>query len=230
MPPPSFLLQLLEVLTTSQFARSKATTIPIVLDRQSEERSLFQISIPRDGEFLAPTSASAKMPAFQRNTFRSSSDMGKAGMRYRALMAKYPFFTFGLPFILVIVGGSFVLTPATAVRYERQDRKVRQMTKEEELGVRRSARKVDMREEYNVSSFTCPVKSSWEDLPDTDDRDSGWLEPRIWRIGSRNASRGFRARTTAFFEPEFPYEWEGIVIDVHTSLAKTGPSWKEKSG
>ena len=92
------------------------------------------------------------MPAFQNNKFRGAGDMGKAGARYRALLAKRPFLTFGLPFMAVIVAGSFVLTPATAVRYERHDRKVRQMTKEEELGVRRGARKVDMREEYNVSA------------------------------------------------------------------------------
>lgn len=57
---------------------------------------------------------------------------------------------FGLPFMGIIVAGSFVLTPATAVRYEKHDRKVRQMTKDEELNVRRSARKVDMKEEYYV--------------------------------------------------------------------------------
>ncbi|KAL7818231.1 cytochrome c oxidase assembly protein COX16 [Trichoderma gracile] len=74
-------------------------------------------------------------------------------MRYRALMSKHPFLTFGLPFIAVIVAGSFVLTPATAIRYEKHDRKVRQMTKEEELNVRRAARKVDMKEEYYVSSY-----------------------------------------------------------------------------
>ncbi|CRK39915.1 hypothetical protein BN1723_016684, partial [Verticillium longisporum] len=49
-----------------------------------------------------------------------------------------------------MVAGSFVLTPATAIRYEKHDRKVRQLTKEEELGLRKSARRVDMREEYYV--------------------------------------------------------------------------------
>ncbi|KAL7800154.1 cytochrome c oxidase assembly protein COX16 [Trichoderma ceciliae] len=63
-------------------------------------------------------------------------------------MAKHPFLTFGLPFIAVIVAGSFVLTPATAIRYEKHDRKVRQLTKDEELNVRRAARKVDMKDEY----------------------------------------------------------------------------------
>jgi len=90
------------------------------------------------------------MPTFQSNKFRGAGDAGRFGMRYRALMNKHPFLTFGLPFMAVVIAGSFVLTPATAIRYERHDRKVRQMTKEEELGVRRSARKVDMKEEYYV--------------------------------------------------------------------------------
>ncbi|KFH47534.1 Cytochrome c oxidase assembly protein-like protein [Hapsidospora chrysogenum ATCC 11550] len=88
------------------------------------------------------------MGTFQSNKFRSSADMSRVGMRYRAIMNKHPFLTFGLPFLAVVIAGSFVLTPATAIRYERYDRKVRQMTKEEELNVRRAPRKVDMREEY----------------------------------------------------------------------------------
>ncbi|GAB0137108.1 Cytochrome oxidase assembly [Epichloe bromicola] len=88
------------------------------------------------------------MPTFQSNRFRASGDASSIGSQYRRLMTKHPFVMFGLPFIAVVVAGSFVLTPATAIRYERHDRKVRQMTKEEELGVRRAARKVDMKEEY----------------------------------------------------------------------------------
>ncbi|KAM0476388.1 hypothetical protein ACHAPE_002385 [Trichoderma viride] len=88
------------------------------------------------------------MGTFQNKTFRSSADAGRIGMKYRALMAKHPFLAFGLPFMAVIVAGSFVLTPATAIRYEKHDRRVRQMTKEEELNVRKGARKVDMKEEY----------------------------------------------------------------------------------
>lgn len=94
------------------------------------------------------------MPTFQNKTFRSSADAGKIGMKYRSLIGKHPFLTFGLPFIAVIVAGSFVLTPATAIRYEKHDRKVRQLTKDEELNVRRAARKVDMKEEYYVSFFS----------------------------------------------------------------------------
>jgi cytochrome c oxidase assembly protein subunit 16 len=95
------------------------------------------------------------MPTFQSNKFRAAGDAGKIASRYRRLMSKHPFAMFGLPFIAVVIAGSFVLTPATAIRYERHDRRVRQMTKEEELGVRRSARKVDMKEEYYVSQALC---------------------------------------------------------------------------
>lgn len=91
------------------------------------------------------------MAVFPNRKFVGSADANKFGVRYRALMAKHPFLLFGLPFMAVIVGGSFVLTPATAIRYEKHDRKVRQMTREEELGVGKAGRKVDIREEYYVS-------------------------------------------------------------------------------
>ncbi|KAK4102963.1 hypothetical protein N658DRAFT_505981 [Parathielavia hyrcaniae] len=88
------------------------------------------------------------MAVFPNRKFRSAAESNAFGARYRALMAKHPFLLFGLPFMSVIVGASFVLTPATAIRYERHDRKVRQMTRDEELGVGRAGRKVDIREEY----------------------------------------------------------------------------------
>ncbi|KAL2269049.1 hypothetical protein VTJ83DRAFT_3895 [Remersonia thermophila] len=88
------------------------------------------------------------MAVFQSKKYRSAAAANTFGARYRALLAKRPFLLFGLPFMSVIVGASFVLTPATAIRYERHDRKVRQMTRDEELGVGKSGRKVDIREEY----------------------------------------------------------------------------------
>jgi cytochrome c oxidase assembly protein subunit 16 len=90
------------------------------------------------------------MAVFPSRKYISKERANTFGAKYRALMAKHPFLLFGLPFMTVIVGASFVLTPATAVRYERYDRKVRQMTREEELGVGKSGRKVDIREEYYV--------------------------------------------------------------------------------
>lgn len=92
------------------------------------------------------------MPTFQSNKFRSAGDADKIGAKYRTLISKKPFLTFGLPFLAVMIAGSFVLTPATAIRYEKHDRKIRQLSKDEELNVRRSPRKVDMKEEYYVRS------------------------------------------------------------------------------
>lgn len=90
------------------------------------------------------------MPTFQAKPFRPSSASNTLPARYRALLRKHPFALFGLPFIVTIVAGSFFLTPAAALRYERHDRKVRQMSKEEELGIGKDRRKVDLKEEYYV--------------------------------------------------------------------------------
>lgn len=98
------------------------------------------------------------MPTFQSNKFRGAGDADKIGAKYRVLISKKPFLTFGLPFLAIMIAGSFVLTPATAIRYEKHDRKIRQMSKTEELNVRRSPRKVDMKEEYYVSSCSLPAK------------------------------------------------------------------------
>jgi cytochrome c oxidase assembly protein subunit 16 len=90
------------------------------------------------------------MGVFPRRKFIGTAEANTLGARYRAMMAKHPFLLFGLPFISVIVAASFVLTPATAVRYEKYDRKVRQMTRDEELGLGKNRRKVDIRDEYYV--------------------------------------------------------------------------------
>lgn len=47
-----------------------------------------------------------------------------------------------------MVAGSFFLTPATAMRYEKYDRKVQRLSTEEAMGLGKDRRKVDMKEEY----------------------------------------------------------------------------------
>ncbi|WPG99770.1 Hypothetical protein R9X50_00258900 [Acrodontium crateriforme] len=88
------------------------------------------------------------MGVFQTKKFRSSSYNNTVPAKYRAALARHPFALFGLPFIATMVLGSFFLTPATALRYERHDRKVRQLTKEEELGIGKDRRRIDLKEEY----------------------------------------------------------------------------------
>ena len=102
------------------------------------------------------------MPTFSRNPYPSSAQLQSAGERYRRLLRTRPFLLFGLPFIFTMVAGSFFLTPATAVRYERYDRKTHMLDREEAMGLGRvrdaaGARRVgeggkrDIREEYWVS-------------------------------------------------------------------------------
>lgn len=88
---------------------------------------------------------------FSNKKYVSAAESNTFAARYRAALAKRPFLLFGLPFMAIIVAGSFVLTPATAIRYEKHDRKVRQMSREEELGVGRDRRKVNIKDEYYVS-------------------------------------------------------------------------------
>ncbi|EAS29774.3 cytochrome c oxidase assembly protein COX16, mitochondrial [Coccidioides immitis RS] len=80
------------------------------------------------------------MPVFQTKRFRPSTSAGstlgdRIGQMYRAHLSKHPFLLFGLPFLSLMVAGSFVLTPATALRYERHDRKVQQVSQQEALAL-----------------------------------------------------------------------------------------------
>ncbi|KAI0967853.1 cytochrome c oxidase assembly protein COX16-domain-containing protein [Xylaria arbuscula] len=111
------------------------------------------------------------MAIFQSKKYRGAADASTFAAKYRALMAKHPFFLFGLPFMSIIVAGSFILTPATAVRYERHDRKVRQLTRDEELGVGKAGRKVNMKEEY--------YRLAAKDLDD-------WEQKRVKRLPGEN--------------------------------------------
>ena len=90
------------------------------------------------------------MTAFPRN--RLPSERGEA---LRRAVRKRPFLLFGLPFIGIVVLGSFFRTPVTANRYDNYDRKRRWVEKQDafdKTGVQR--RKFDAREEYYVSFLT----------------------------------------------------------------------------
>jgi cytochrome c oxidase assembly protein subunit 16 len=88
---------------------------------------------------------------FQSNKFAPSG----TSAHYRALVKKHPFMLFGLPFISIMVAGSFFLTPATAIRYERYDKKVKRASKEDVLSMGTNKRKVDPKEEYYVGYILC---------------------------------------------------------------------------
>jgi len=77
------------------------------------------------------------MPFFPSNPFRPNRTTTteplseRIGIFYRRKLASHPFLLFGLPFISLVVAASFLLTPATALRYENHDRRNREVTPEE---------------------------------------------------------------------------------------------------
>lgn len=95
----------------------------------------------------------ANMPGpFSSKSF-SATLPNSIAAKYRKALQKHPFALFGLPFMATIVAGSFMLTPATALRYERYDRKNQQITQEQAMGLRGERRKVNMKDEYYVSTW-----------------------------------------------------------------------------
>ena len=79
------------------------------------------------------------MPTFQSNPFRSSNQANTLGDRvaalYRKKLARQPFLFFGLPFLTLMISASFILTPATALRYEKHDRKTQTLTHAETMNL-----------------------------------------------------------------------------------------------
>ena len=63
---------------------------------------------------------------------------------------KRPFLLFGLPFVGIMVGASFALEKFTQTKYDYESNKIRTMSWEEELGMKKNRKKVDLREEYYV--------------------------------------------------------------------------------
>jgi len=81
--------------------------------------------------------------------------------KYRALVKTHPFALFGLPFMGLMIAGSFFLTPFTAIRYEKHDKKRRWVTNEEALAsTDKTKRKVDPKEEYYVSLWQLPTATA----------------------------------------------------------------------
>ena len=62
-----------------------------------------------------------------------------------------PFLMFGAPFVTLIVLASFGLQGLTQTRYDLHQQRSSTMSKEEELGMDKSRKRLDIREEYFVS-------------------------------------------------------------------------------
>jgi hypothetical protein len=85
----------------------------------------------------------------------SFRDQNANAARLKTAIERRPFLLFGLPFMAIVVAGSFFLTPFTATRYELHDKKRKFVDKQDAIdqsGVKR--RRFDAREEYYVRAHS----------------------------------------------------------------------------
>ncbi|KAI8643209.1 cytochrome c oxidase assembly protein COX16-domain-containing protein [Parasitella parasitica] len=61
---------------------------------------------------------------------------------------KKPFLFFGLPFLAIMVAGSFGLAELTQTKFDHRDRRHTKVAKEEALGMDKNRRKLSLQEEY----------------------------------------------------------------------------------
>ncbi|OLL26110.1 Cytochrome c oxidase assembly protein COX16, mitochondrial [Neolecta irregularis DAH-3] len=95
----------------------------------------------------------------QRRTWRLPSSFYE---RARKMFNRHPFMLFGMPFMATMVAGSFALENATTLKYERHDRKVKEVTEEEALSIARNRRKFDFKEEYWRLQMSNEELDNWE--------------------------------------------------------------------
>ncbi|GAA5833411.1 hypothetical protein JCM11251_003485 [Rhodosporidiobolus azoricus] len=92
-------------------------------------------------------------------------------------LRRRPFLLFGGPFLLTVVLSSFALSSFTQTRYDYRNQKVTAMSKEEELGMRKDRRRVDVREEY----FRMQAAGTLDPLASPSSRDE-WENKRVERL------------------------------------------------
>ncbi|KAI8137420.1 cytochrome c oxidase assembly protein COX16-domain-containing protein [Fennellomyces sp. T-0311] len=84
------------------------------------------------------------MPTFQSKPYGKKSALDPIAIQVK----KKPFLFFGLPFIAIIIGGSFGLAQLTQTRYDHRDMRHKKVAKEEALGMDKNRRKLSLQEEY----------------------------------------------------------------------------------
>ncbi|KAL9058337.1 MAG: hypothetical protein Q9162_001792 [Coniocarpon cinnabarinum] len=130
------------------------------------------------------------MPLFGRNPFPRSAPaltdtqpatltiFNKLAILYRRHLAKHPFALFGLPFVFTIVSGSFFLTPATAVRYERFDRKTHMLDKSEVEDLEKQKKREKLRGGFKQRD----IREEYYKLAGQSDRLDTWEPVRVKRL------------------------------------------------
>jgi len=67
---------------------------------------------------------------------------------------------FGVPFVLLMVVASYGLSTFTQTRYDLHDQRVKTMSKQQELNLKKDRKRVDIREEY--FRLSAEADEDWE--------------------------------------------------------------------
>ncbi|KAI8374645.1 cytochrome c oxidase assembly protein COX16, mitochondrial [Radiomyces spectabilis] len=84
------------------------------------------------------------MPTFQSKSYGRESAFAPLAQKVK----QRPMLYFGLPFLTIMVAGSFGLAQLTQTRYDHRDMRHRKVAKEEALGMDKNRRKLSIQEEY----------------------------------------------------------------------------------
>ncbi|ORX75684.1 hypothetical protein K493DRAFT_246982 [Basidiobolus meristosporus CBS 931.73] len=79
-----------------------------------------------------------------------------------SIIRKHPVVAFGVPFLTIIVGSSFLLTQMTQTRYDFHDNKVNAMSTEEKLKLDKNRRKFSLQEEYWRLQQEADEEEDWD--------------------------------------------------------------------
>ncbi|KAI8978600.1 cytochrome c oxidase assembly protein COX16-domain-containing protein [Pilobolus umbonatus] len=98
------------------------------------------------------------MGTFQNKPYNHSSAFNSVAEQAK----KKPFIYFGLPFLAIMVVGSFGLAELTKTKFEHRDRRHTVVAKEEALGIDKNRRTLSLQEEY--MRLQAKTDEDWEQV------------------------------------------------------------------
>lgn len=174
------------------------------------------------------------MPPFSSKPLPSSSSSRHPFARLVPAIRRSPFLLFGLPFTFTILSAAYGLSYLTQTRYEYNATKVQSLSKEEELGMKKGRRKVDLREEYWRLSGGGGNSSDTNALDAGEDQWSDWEPKRVprpagmeeWGVASSSNGVPFAEQQdkTRDYPAKKKRNWLGVVQAEEASPIIAGAS------
>ncbi|KTW28024.1 hypothetical protein T552_01886 [Pneumocystis carinii B80] len=105
------------------------------------------------------------MNYFVRKKYISNtSKLSQKIIQLNKTIHKYPFLLFGMPFITTILGGAYVLSISQQFRYDSRDQKIKQISEEQALGMKKNRRKINIKDEYYKLQMNEMMLNDWEQV------------------------------------------------------------------